>query len=61
MKCQNVEKNENSPNGMVIHDLQGNIDHNEFQFDDIKRVCDCDAKHNLNPQNKKLQSHQLNG
>ena len=40
-------KNENSPDGMIICYLHGNVNHNEFKCDDIKGVCDCDTQHNL--------------
>ena len=35
----------------------GNINHNEFECDDIKGVCDCNIQHNLNPQNKNDNNH----
>ena len=46
-------KNENSPDGIIVHDYDFNVDvdHNKFEHDDIKGVHDCDTQHNLCPQN----------
>ena len=40
---------ENVPEGIIIRNLAGNVDHNEFEYDDIEGVYDYDLQQNLNP------------
>ena len=56
-------KNNKTPKGVIIRDMNDNADFNEFECNDIKGVCACNSQHNLHPpqQNKnKNKNQQLN-
>ena len=42
-------KAENSPDRIIVRDSDCNVDHNEFECDDIEGVHDWDSQHNLCP------------
>ena len=42
---------ENAPEGVIIHDGRGNVEHNDFEYDDIEGVYGYDLQRNLYPSN----------
>ena len=46
-KALAIGESEHSPEGTILGDLHGGVDHNEFECDDIEGVHDCDPQHNL--------------
>ena len=57
MKCHEHGKNENSLDSATIQDTKGNVDHKEFECDDIKQVCNCNMQHNPHPQHENNNNH----
>ena len=41
---------ENAPEGVIIRDGRGNVEHHDFEYDDIKGVYGYDLQRNLYPQ-----------
>ena len=40
------------PHGTIIHDDKVNVEHDKFEHDNIKGVCDCDVQCAFHPQNQ---------